>query len=859
MSVVNFTKKFDKLDLNKSFAGVRLPEIKLDSSTYEKLKLKSSATNLEVLTQLCRNGLRPLIDKGIVPKDKIQIYADRVKMELALFEKLKFTDYILIVWDVINFCKEKNIPYGLGRGSAAGCLVFFLISVTGLDPIKYDLLFERFISPSRSKYHEIEGEVYLTGAVPDVDLDIDFVRRHEVIAYVEQRYPNRTAKILNLTTLTGKNLIKEAGKIVYDKSESEMHEVSEMIPVLFGKVDDISKVYEENPKFKHWCDANPKAYQIALHLRDLIKNKSVHASGFAISKEEITNICPIELTKDKELVCSFNMNDVAEIMVKMDFLGLKTLSLIDGVCQQVGIKDFHDIDFEKEEIYKYLCNVPEFYGIFQLEANTALSATQLLQPQDLEHLSHVMAIARPGAMAFMRDYLEYKKENKCKQIHAAIDPILSNTHGFILYQEQIMRIINALGFTLEQGYEVVKIIGKKQREKVGEWESKIFKAAPEKNIPKDVATLIWSTLKASADYSFNRSHSHCYSATAAVCAYLKHHHPKEFFLSALRLAKEEQNAFECISRINSEMKQFGIQMLPPDIRIANEDFVLDGNGIRFGLSAIKGISDKKLEKLKQFNCDSSNKFALFESAKQAKVSISTLSCLIQAGALSTLGESRSRLVLEAQLWNLLTNNEKSYCLDRGSSFTYDLVSMVKDINQWTKTDGKNVSRASRLETIRKKYEPFKQIYEQNSKYEDLAGWFYERSLLGFPYSKTLKDVFKPMCDYLVDTSEIRAADDRANCTFVGIVDLVKSGRTKRGDMYTKMEVSDERGKILCFIFEPHRTKLTVEKKKILPKEGEIYAFKGTKSRDLFTIYDYSIQSNKIFLKLSDIKTEEDNE
>lgn len=859
MSLINFTSRFKKLDLHKEFSGVRLPEIKIETSVYKELNIPESSSNIDVFRELARNGLRKLLKAKKVSEKDIPVYSERAKAELAILDKLKFVDYMLIVWDVINFCKKNKIPHGLGRGSCAGSLLLYLIGVTGLDPIKYNLLFERFISPSRSKYHEIDGEVYLTGSIPDIDLDIAFLDRRRVAEYVAQKYPNRTAKILNLTTLTGKNLIKEAGKLVYDKSETEMRDVADMIPVIFGKVEDIEDVYKDNPKFKKWCDDNSKAYQIALKLRDLIKNKSVHASGFAISKEEITNVCPVELTKDKELVCSFNMNDAAEFLIKLDLLGLKTLSLIYDVCKQVGIQDILDIDFEDKDTYKYIQNTNEFYGLFQLEADTAMHATQLCKPRNLEYLSHVMALARPGSMNSLKDYLQYKNEDKCKEIHPLIDPILKNTHGFILYQEQIMQIINALGFTLEQGYEVVKIIGKKQREKVGEWESKIFKAAQDKNIPKNVAELIWSTLKASADYSFNRSHSHCYSATAAICAYLKYNYPKEFFLSALKLAKEEQNVFECIARINSEMKQFGIKMLPPDIKIANEDFLICKEGIRFGLSAIKGISEKKLEKLRKFNCDSSTKFSLFESANQAKIDIATLSGLIQAGALSTIGESRTRLVLEAQLWNLLTNNEKAFCLENGHKYNFDLVEMVKNINSWTGENGKNIARSSRLDTIRKKYDPFKKIYEQNSQYEDLAAWVYENRLLGFPYSKSLKEIFKSNCHELVDISEIKNVDDKTRCTFVANVDYIKTGKTRKGDNYSRIEVSDETGKIFVFLFEPHRSRLLSQEKKVLPKEGEIYAFRGTKSGTLFSLTDFSPQSNKVYLKLSEVKIDNENE
>lgn len=846
-----FSNKFQKLDLPLIFAGVRLPKLEIDDKLRTKIGAAKEDSNEKIFRSLLNFNFKNKISKGIIKKEDRGKYIIRIKSELEVIEKLKFVDYFLILWDFINFARENNILIGKGRGSASGSLILFVLGITGIDPIRYNLLFERFISPSRSKYKEINGEIYLSGSLPDIDVDLDYLRRQEVIDYINNKYPNRTAKIVNLTTLTGKNLIKECGKIVYNKSESEMHQVSEMIPSIFGKIEDIEKTYSNNPKFKEWCDLNPKAYNIALNLRGLQKNKSVHASGLVISKDEITDISPIELTKDGEVTCSYNMADCGELMIKFDLLGLKTLSMLDEVCKLAGIK-YEDINVEDPDIYKYLSYNPYFYGLFQIDGDTAYKATKLIKPDNIQHLAHIMALGRPGAMAFIKEYQQYKSKNEVKKIHPLIDDILEPTYGFLILQEQIMLICGRLGLSLEDGYALIKIIGKKLVDKVGEWEDRVKKAGQEKGLPLSVINLIWNTIKASADYSFNASHAFSYASLCAATTYAKIHYPKEYFLANLKIARVEAKPFECFSAIVGELPNFGIKLLPPNFSDANGDFTLCKEGIQFGLSAIKGISEITLNKLKNFDIKNANKFQMFEAAKRAGVDIGTLSALIQAGALQGFNEERSKLVLEAQLWNLLKPGEKEYCLEKGEENNFKLISMVKNINDWTQSDGKSVvRRKTRFDTIKKNYQKFKDIYSVNSKFESFANYCYEKNLLGFSYSTTLKEIFSKELPEIDNIKSFEEMGERSSGTFVGSLDQIVSAKTKNGKMYSRFNISDETGSICCFLFEPERSYLMDEKS--LPKESDILTFKGQKSGDKLIIRDYQVQSNKVILSMADLK------
>ena len=902
--IQEFLNEFEDLNLSKRFPGVRLPALLIEEEDYKQVGVRPDVSNYEFLRALCVKGYKEKIKNGKIPVDKKQEYAERVKFELSVFEKLNFTDYVLIVWDVINFCKKKDISTGPGRGSVCGSLIFYLIDVTWIDPIKYDLYFQRFVSEFRAKSQVIDGITYLDGSLMcDVDLDIDFLRRHEVVEYLDKKYPNRTSKILNLSTLTGKNLIKEVGKVVGEKSEHEMNEVSGMIEKLFGNVADIEDSYKKNKQFKSWCDENSRIYEIALCLRDLIKNKSVHASGLVISHDELTGKCPIELTSDKDLVSGFSMKDILAFCVKLDLLGLKTVSFIRQVCDLAGIK-MMDIPFEDPICYQPLTNpLGLFYGIFQVDAYTASKIVRKVKPSTIDELSDVMAIARPGAMQFVDEYVDNKTKGYIDSFHPVFDKILEKTWGICLYQEQLMKMANAVGFTLDEAEILRRIVGKKDQEAAKEWEAKIYKKVEESGLPKKVGEFLWDVLDKSKDYSFNKSHSVAYSAIAGMTAYLKMKYPVEFFLVGFRMSRimadANESAEEKVERLAKESKFFGIQLLPPDLLIGNEEYILEDGKIRFGLSSVKGVAESKLVKLREFSVDAPNKLQLFESAKTAKIDIGTLCSLIQVGSLQSFGENRTRMVLEAQLWNLLSSREKEYCLQNGAKYDWDVINMVKDINNWTsepkpfepeslkaelveqaeqqlglidetvaekiekeikkaqkkaEKDGpKPIVRASRLDTIRKAYLPFKNIYEQNSKHEQLANYFYEKRLLGYCYSTTLRDIFSKACPELLTVAEFDSLEDKEVGTFVGVVDKIIDATSKNGNKYTKIILSDGTGILTAMSFEPHRTKLKQANK--MPKEGDVCGIKGVKSNTMLQINNISPQNNKVYIKKSDLKDE----
>ena len=361
-------------------------------------------------------------------------------MELDILEELGFIDYILLNWEVLNFCREENIPTGPGRGSAAGSLVLYFLGVTKVDPIKYDLFFERFVSRSRAKKIEgKDGQTYLDGSLlADVDNDIAYDRRSEVIEYIKRKYEGRTCKILNLVTLSGKLCIKEVGKLVGLKDEEEMNMLSDHIPVMFGKVAPLHQAQEESEKIAEWAKENPESFEIAIKLEGLIKNTGVHASGIAISHHKLTDICPIQKTKEGDLISCYDMNWIAELTVKFDILGLKTLTVLNDTKNLIkdtkGIDiNFEEIDLTDEFIYKNLQVLDDKggKGLFQIEASTNFDVCCKVKPQNLEQISAVVAIARPGALSFKDQYASYVRTGTPETVHPKFSEILDYTGAFL--------------------------------------------------------------------------------------------------------------------------------------------------------------------------------------------------------------------------------------------------------------------------------------------------------------------------------------------------------------------------------------------------------------------------------------------
>jgi DNA polymerase-3 subunit alpha len=846
-----FDKNFSKISL--PLHGVRLPEFEIDKVYKHKLGISEDTSNYDFLRALMLKGLKSLnLDKNSNEYNK---YIERAKYELETIKDLGFIDYILLVWYVINYCKENNIPVGLGRGSAAGSLILFLIGVTQIDSVKYDLYFERFISKIRAKKQVIDGITYLDGSLMcDVDLDICYYNRHRVLKHLEEKFKGKTSKILTLNTLSGKLLIKECGKIVGEKSDQEMTEVSSLIPKVFGQVKDLTTAYEEVKKFKSWCDDNKGTYNIALKLRNLIKNKGVHPSGVLLSYHNLDESCPTEFSSDKEPVSSFDMNWVSLFNIKLDILGLRSVSVVDDVCKRVGIK-ITDIDLNHESIYRNLQDLKNPHGLFQIEADTNFKVCKKVKPKNVEELSGVLALARPGALQFVDKYAAHTNFQQSESIHPFFDDVLKDTGGVALYQEQLMKMAHKIGFTLDEAEILRRIVGKKKTEEIKAWKKKIEDKIKENKIPKEVGEILWKILEDSANYSFNKSHSLAYAALAACTVYLKFNYPKEFFLSLLKMTRHEPDPIGEISKIQKEMSSFNIKLLRPHIIKSDMDFSIEGEDIRFGLLSVKGISDKSIEKLNSFRNKYSNKFEILQAAEEANLNIGVLCSLIQAGALTGFKQSRSKVVLEAQLWNILNSKEKKYAILFAEKFDYDLIKIIKHLNTFTDEKNKVIIKTSRLDTIKSRYEPYLKIYNQNSKSESFANWYYEKKLLGYTYEKSLKDIFTEKRENLLSLNEVIDSEVNSKVAFVGQVMDLYSGISKneKKTRFLRVKISDETNEFNVLMFNDK-----IDNNKALNgnknyQEDNIVIVKGIKKEDCIFADIMAVQDHYIYMKLSEIK------
>ena len=836
--------------------GVKLPEIKIQKKYYDEVSCKDLGDNFKFLRKLCFARLK---DKGIHEFENAQVYYDRLKEELTIFDELGFVDYILLNWDIINFCKENDIPTGAGRGSAAGSLVLYVIGVTNIDPIEYDLFFERFVSKSRAKKIEHNGEVFLDGSLlADVDNDISYDRRAEVIKYIEDKYEGKTSKILTLNTLSGKLCMKECGKIIAELSEMEVNQISDTIPKHFGIVAKLDTAYQESESFKSYADKHPKVFNIAKKLQGLNKNTGVHPSGISISYYDLDGIMPLQKTNDDSLISGYDMNDVASLSVKFDILGLRTLSVVHDVCKQVGI-NASDIDINHETIYAALSCLRSPQGLFQIEAETNFKVCKLIAPQNLEQLSAVVAIARPGALDFKDSYATYVRTGDFQSVHEFFDDILSYTGGIPLYQEQLMKMAVKVGFTLDEAEQLRRIVGKKKVDQMPAWKAKIEEKIISNKLDSAIGDVLWRVAEDSANYSFNKSHSISYAHLAAITVYLKFTYPQEFFLSLLKFAKFEPNSHEEIAKISQELSHFDIILLPPDLNKSDIDFKIEGKNIRYGLNSIKGVSTKVLQALLDFREDSfANKYEIFLSAKQAGLNIGTLSALVQAGLLDSFVQSnRPRLVLEAQTFNILTDREKRNFVALGDKYNYDIINSIHAAKKQDMVgdDNRKMFTQKRFETFRKKYQPYKDIYEMNKEHTKYANWFFEEKLLGYSYSHNIREVFSYEDDFN-SADAVKELGDRANVKFVGVLTDIMRRTSRNGNKYARLTMQDEGGVLEGLFLDGSRdARLTnyLDSGKKLPKKSDVVIIYGSKGDDIVFIDKIFPLKDKIYMKLSELK------
>jgi DNA polymerase III alpha subunit len=455
-------------------------------------------------------------------------------------------------------------------------------------------------------------------------------------------------------------------------------------------------------------------------------------------------------------------------------------------------------------------------------------------------------------MAYVKQYADYANHDVYDPIHPFFDDILKETGGVALYQEQLMKMANKIGFTLDEAELLRRIVGKKKTSEVRKWKKKIREKVEENNLSKEVGDVLWKVLEDSANYSFNKAHSIAYAALAAITVYLKFNYPKEFFLSLLKMTRHEPDPTSEITKIQRELASFGMKLLPPHLTKSDMDFSIEDGDIRYGLLSIKGISDKSIEKLGSFRNKYANKFETFQAAKQSGLNIGALSALIQAGALQGFSQSRSKVVYEAQVWNILTEREKKHVMRFADDYGYDLVSIVKKLKDFKGDKGKVIIKASRMETIKRKSDPYKKIYELNSRSEDFANWFYEKRLLGYSHHVRLKEIFDNKRPGLAYIENVKALSVGRRPVFIGVVEDVISRVSKNKNRYLKASISDETALVDVLMFNDN-----IEECKTmnngLPEKGNIVIVKGTKKEDAVFANLISIQDNKVYTKLSELK------
>lgn len=854
-------------DLVQSFSGydkplehgLLLPKVEFTQEQLDYVGLSKEVSSYDFLRHLCFKEVK---NKGWDKLADYQERIDKIKYEINTFEELGFTDYILLNWDILRFCHESKITVGKGRGSGAGSIVLNLIGVTDIDSQRFNLYFERFVSKNRAKSFEVDGVTYLDGSLaPDVDHDIDFARRHEVIEYIEKKHSGRTSRILTLNTMTGKMCLKSALKIVLEFSEEDANIYAKEVDKTFGRVEDLKDSFERSDKLKKLADKNPTFKRIALKIQDLNRNFGTHPAGIAISKKSIEEIMPLQKDKDGNIISGFTMKDVSEYAVKFDVLGLRTLTLIKDVCDQVGIKDWTAINYDEEAIYKYL-QEPEYpYGLFQISADTNLEVARKVKISSIEEFSDVVALARPGALSFVDEYKDVKFGNSyVNNRHEKLDEIIGETKGVILYQEQLMRIAHEVfGFTKDDAESLRRAIGKKKKDEIPVWESRIYEAAEKLGVDSKVADFYWKALSDSADYSFNKSHSVSYGILGAVTTYLKANYPKEFYVSCLKMAKYEPDTYDCIRRIYSETESLGLKILPPDLSKSEEEFSIDGDCIRYGFNCIKKVGNNVLGNILEmvkYRPQNASKVEIFQLCKQFGINRGALCSLIQSGAMSSYGEDRALMTLEAQVWSLLTDKQRenvmAFCASKNRE---DVLGVIKDCHDKKIQDsnGRLIFTDKSYQSFLKKFEPFREMYKENKKYPEFCVWWYEKNTLGIPQSKRLKNVFS---EKLLGSDDLKKHPNRHIGKFVGVVIEAKQSVSKNGNSYYRAKLADEVGEFSIMICDSKNEKKYSKLKSqgyYWPIKDDIVVTVGNKADD-YSIFANSVSKidTKIIEKIGEI-------
>ncbi len=581
--------------------------------------------------------IRPLEVQGRL-KHKISDYEQRLAREIDIIRQMQFSGYFLIVWDFIRWAKERGIPVGPGRGSAAGSLVSYAMGITDLDPLQHELLFERFLNPERV-------------SMPDIDVDFCMNRRGEVIHYVTQKYGrDNVAQIITFGTMMAKAAIKDVGRAM-QIPYADVDRIAKMVPATLNIT--IDKALEDSPPLQSAYQAEPQTKELidtAKRLEGLVRNAGVHAAGVVISPQPLIELVPLHKTKNDEIVTAFDMKAIEKMgLLKMDFLGLTTLTILDDALKLVKQTRGEELDWNKISLDDSLTYERVFHsgltsGVFQFESHGMRDVLRRYKPSTVEDLTALNALYRPGPIqgGMIDDFIERKwGRRKIEYELPDLEPILKETLGVIVYQEQVMQIANRLaGYSLGEADLLRRAMGKKKAEEMAAQRERFMKGAAEKGIPARKAEKIFDLMEQFAGYGFNKSHSAAYALLAYQTAYLKTHYPVEFM--AALLTSVTGSTDDVVKYIN-ECREMGIPVEPPDINVSDANFTPHDQAIRFGLAAIKNVGGnaiesivtarKKLGQLRSF-------YEFCENVDLRLLNKRVLESLIKSGAMDSLGKRK---------------------------------------------------------------------------------------------------------------------------------------------------------------------------------------------------------------------------
>lgn len=640
------------------------------------------------LNHLCNEGMKRRYPDADEEKKK------RLEYELSVIHKMGYVDYFLIVWDYINYAKTHGIAVGPGRGSAAGSIVSYCLGITDIDPIKYSLIFERFLNPERV-------------SMPDIDVDFCYERRQEVIDYVVKKYgKDCVVQIVTFGTMAARAVIKDVGRVL-DLPYAMVDNIAKMVPREIGIT--IDKAIQENPDLRNAYENDAQVHDLidkSKRLEGLPRHASMHAAGVLISQKAVDEYVPVATGADGAVVAQFVMTTLEELgLLKMDFLGLRTLTVIQDAEKLARKKNpefsIDNINYEDKNVYDMI-STGKCEGIFQLESAGMKNFMKELKPQSIEDLIAGISLYRPGPMDFIPQYIKGKNNpGDITYDCPMLEPILKPTYGCIVYQEQVMQIVRDLaGYSLGRSDLVRRAMSKKKTSVMEKERQNFIYGNPEENVPgcisngidEKTANKIYDDMIDFAKYAFNKSHAACYAVVAYQTAYLKTYYPVEFMAALMTSVVDNTDK---VAGYIYACRQMNIQMLPPDVNTSDMEFSVEDNAIRFGLSAVKSLGRPTIKAI----IDERNKSRFtsmqdFISRLYTDLNKRTLENLIKSGAFDTFGNNRRQMM---SVYARMLDNEAKQGKDAisGQMSLFDLVDeseksqfeiKMPDVSEYTKED-----------------------------------------------------------------------------------------------------------------------------------------------------------------------------